>query len=860
MVRAFLLIYLRTWDDGGRLSFLNVVRPPPMAGPDDDCERLRIAYETAAELAALGLDDLADDFFTGLGERLDWLAGDLRAQGKEAEAAALWLPAAQLTPDPARGADYASRAALAASRAGRPETLAAAASVRAIRLHRAAVPAIELFDAVDVALRHLAACEQPDEEVFGQLGLAVRAVPALEPLLPIMLPVFTLLRGAPDDQQPIELVRPTWARTLPELVDVLSKLRPALTAELARERLGDDDADDALVLASWATWSFDHPSYRRAVPHGASLARERDADLARLVLRHESTHIASMIGGLGLAIMALRAAAVELELDLWALSQKDAPAEFVDRGVATLGDRQPLAVAVAEWQIELLAKVQILQDVWNPWFEGIAVFGELSDDPTADDRDMIVGDLMSQLIDVPREGESSAAERRAAYAADRVRLEHEFAEAQARLGPERLQYYYWETAGPKYIGGYLAVRSVIASWRAAYPEMSGHLAMRHLLHLTRYATTESAVPDLGLPAAEFEIAATDAMLSWVRAVAAIDAADLRLAEGSEHPISWVDLRPVRRPGAVQEVDALFRTRIEEALRPTAEAGRPTELYFAEDLLEAWVSVLTVMPVGRATARFWLNRTTRHLVYIVRVAEHRADTDEPSYDIGTVPLDAEAMAELEAAMIEHPLDRLAVFRFADLAEGVAGRQAGMNVIVFQLGDWIHVQPRGWRFGTVEVDPGLDDSIRVRLRPPPEVRMEAAMLDRRGGAAGRTAAWLARDAEPWHADVGAAAADVRDHDGSLRERAVSRQLVELVLGDPELAEGILRDGLRALVRHDVSLRSAAYRVLHDSGRAPVSAGNLALDDDDPLRELLACGADGWDVVSLTRRTPVPDEEST
>ena len=92
-----------------------------------------------------------------------------------------------------------------------------------------------------------------------------------------------------------------------------------------------------------------------------------------------------------MAVMALRAAAVELELDLWALYRQDTAQGFVAGGVATLGDPNSFAVTLANWELEILAKMQILQDLWNPSFEGIAVFGELSDDPTADDMDTVVG-------------------------------------------------------------------------------------------------------------------------------------------------------------------------------------------------------------------------------------------------------------------------------------------------------------------------------------------------------------------------------------------------------------------------------------------------------------------------------------
>jgi hypothetical protein len=184
-------------------------------------------------------------------------------------------------------------------------------------------------------------------------------VDVLEPLNPMMLAVFNAVRGVEEVQYPIELAHPVWDYSLPELVEVLTRMGPALHAELAREKLSGE-RDDSLATASWATWSFDHPNYRRAVQHGVSTMRERDNDLIGLVVRHESTHVLSMLGGLGVAMMALRAATVELELDLWALYQHDSGEEFIHRGVATLGEPTPLAAVVAERQLELLEKIQIL--------------------------------------------------------------------------------------------------------------------------------------------------------------------------------------------------------------------------------------------------------------------------------------------------------------------------------------------------------------------------------------------------------------------------------------------------------------------------------------------------------------------
>jgi hypothetical protein len=243
--QAFLILYLRIWNQGGRDTLLHIVVLPPLVGEEEACERLGVAFEAAGELAALTALGLHVDL-AGLSERLDRFARESEAAGRDANAAALWLTAAQLTPNATVGANYGFVAAEAASRAQEPNILAGAAVVRAIRLLRAEsaaasdarTPAIVLFDALDAALRHLAACERPDEGVLGQLILASQAVPSVEPLEPMMLAAFGAVRGVEDDQNPIELVRPVWAHSLEKQFEVTARLGigPLVTVE---SKLGD---------------------------------------------------------------------------------------------------------------------------------------------------------------------------------------------------------------------------------------------------------------------------------------------------------------------------------------------------------------------------------------------------------------------------------------------------------------------------------------------------------------------------------------------------------------------------------------------------------------------------------------------
>lgn len=159
-------------------------------------------------------------------------------------------------------------------------------------------------------------------------------------------------------------------------------------------------------MTDWTTWTIDHPAYRRAVPHHLSFTREREFDSQLLTLTHEITHVLSMLGNIGAALTCLRVAAFDDEVTLWspALAEAD-PARYVERlasdGVAPLEDNQPGLLVRAERALEVTLKARALQDAWTPWFEGLALYGELSADPVEDPA-MIdpVNEALQHMVDV----------------------------------------------------------------------------------------------------------------------------------------------------------------------------------------------------------------------------------------------------------------------------------------------------------------------------------------------------------------------------------------------------------------------------------------------------------------------------
>ena len=873
LARAFMVVYMRTWEPSGRRSMLNLVELPPLTGNPELCRRILLAFECAQAIADPGDDERWAEV-PGL---LEEIAVSQDGDGRPVDAANVRLLAAQAATEPTEMIQFAERCAIAGSKAEDPELLRRGAVLRAIGFQRARVAGVasdlEVFDAMDAAVRHLAMADPPETELLEAMLRDATQFSFFEYLVPPLVPVLRAAEVAgewhlppfDEDEAPIDLSRVAWHVSLERLAgDMIPRVsRDAARLELDRGSLEDDRADQ-FAHAEWSNWSFQYAGYRRAVPHNRSLERERDSDDIFLLIHHETTHVISMTGAIGAAVMALRAAALELEIDLWAAHKQIDEATFAARGVTPLGLPGVPTLVWAGYQLDILAKMQTLQDIWNPWFEGLAVFAELCDNPTADDTSTTAVDVLTQLIDVRDEAGKTAAERRHAFADIRDRFDRKIEQAQRDLGPVKLQYY-CESMSAKYMAGFMAVRSVVAAWRRLAGELPGHAAIRLLQHITRFGTYSLAVPDLSLESDEFTAAAQEAMISWIRRIAELPADDIRFVTGNPRAdFRWVDQRVSlgkRKVSRAAEMTKLYHQMVHQALKPAESRGRKRKLYFADDLLDDWSRLLSVLPLGQATARFWINRESGHLVYVVRTMEHRMDNDQPSYDLGTVPLDEEEIDALEAAVAAHPFDRLTIARFADLLNDSSA--PGGNAMAFRLGDWMHIQARGWQFASLEqLDPGLEQAIRLRLNPSVVLKMEKNLIDPVGGAAARTAQWAGAD---WAAAgdeptppakvqaaaerLAARAAEIRDHVGTVNERAASERLMTAILGTAQEAADLVERGLAALTPYEPDLRTSAYTALLISGDAPAGA-ELSLPDDHPLRAVLFHGEAGWDVVPVSR----------
>ncbi|MDQ1013542.1 hypothetical protein [Streptomyces afghaniensis] len=897
VVRACLLRWLRIWEDGGRANVIKLDYLPILTGEESDIELVTATHACLRSLAAATgghFTDLALEAPGTLAHVAELVAD------RTALAVELLLYAAQLELEPQAAAAYAAKGGRLASAAGEHRMLAQASCVRALALsglgltdHEAVglpegVSHLTVFDAVDAALRHLSEPGVYEEPAWKALTQVRRKSPFLDELDPCFVGARAAGNRTPERLAATQklLTQAIWdLPSVDSLINAMGPLSIATSVEEARSQ--EEPVHSAATLhADWASWSFDHPAYQHAVPHGTSVLRERRADSVQLELQHEIQHILSMIGGVGLAVTALRAAVMELEIELWAMSEEKAEdmplEEMVHRAAAPLVRSNLATLVLAEQSAEFLAKMQILQDIWNSWFEGIAVFGELADSST-DQISSHMADILTQRVDVaPPEDRTKV---KAAFARARSEAEQRYTVALGRLGTTRLRGYL-DAYGPKYVAGYLTVRSVVSRWRRSCGSLSASQAQRLLLHLTRFSTLDEGVPNLSLPLAEFTQAAEEAMLRWVGGIAALDAESILFGGSTSAMFGWTNLRVDRRDTTTEDSRfvQIFEERVRQALGSLAgakrvpagpswaevqrswavdAAQRDRKLYLASTLLKAQLSQLSVLPLGQSSARFWLNRGTGHLVYVVRTTEERADNGRQSYDMAALPLKEDEFDRLLDAVARNPYDRMTIARFADLEPpdlptngAFPGRGYGRNVLAFRLGAWSYIQPRGWLFTSKAVDPSLAIAVQHRLTPTPILRMEARLLSAGGGAAKRTAEWTATPEEwagmhevpvgQWVRQVYDLAVSVRDHSGEDVERQVAIRLLSTVVGDRELANRLVSRGIAALAPYDPAARDAIHQVLSASAQEPaVSAALDPYASDHPLRRVLEPQGERWDV---------------
>ena len=513
----------------------------------------------------------------------------------------------------------------------------------------------------------------------------------------------------------------------------------------------------------WLALTVEHNAYRGAVPHNQSFLREAEFDANVLVLSHEIAHVYSFLGAAGYALTALRIASIKNELRL-RLQHAEEDTNNV------------LALAGAGIRLEIIAKCQSIQNIWTAWMEGLAVFAETAGDPTRDQNTIspIVAALRG-LADVDPEGETAAA-RQKVVEDQHSAFESRWHAAIQNTGPDRLSMYLRLADSVPYFGGYLAVRSIVSSWRETLGErLPGAAAVRLLLHATRFGAFD-AIPDLSLPSTEFDAAAATRHRQWVKSLARLSRQDLELffspmqANESAIPLEWAD---GRLQLVLDEEQALAEMN-RHITRMLAQGGRQQltmlralpEILAAEDakdrgaehdsnmeLFDLLLFSSGLLPIGRTAARFFVAADpdgSDRLALLIRTTEKLARTGESSTNGLIVPLSRESAAKLKAEYLRTLSPRIRVTRIIDVFGQVGdnrGLSGELHLLVLDCGQWLHVlgaTPFADHY--LEQDPQraakIRDFLKFRIQPTAAERAGLELLSLGKEIAEQTHAWVDR----------------------------------------------------------------------------------------------------------------------
>jgi hypothetical protein len=662
------------------------------------------------------------------------------------------------------------------------------------------------------------------------------------------------------------------------------------------------------LAVEWTNWRFEHNAYRRAVPHSRSLLRERNFNSIVLDFVHEVTHVLSLIGGLGLAACTYRVAALYAAFRVWEWAGTLIP---VDALPATHGlpDLKPGHAEELPAVMSLLAPLEnarILQDIWTPWFEGVAVFAESASDPAGDAttiNDVFL--LVRNLVDFYSRGENSDEVMRE-IEAFQAEFEHRVSKVIHSDSGDRLRMFF-AAQDSTYLAGYLIVRAIVTQWRrSAGNPLGGGKCLQLLLHATRYLTIR-VLPDLSLPAAEFKEAAFASWLRFVGILIKLPGEDINAFNSHVDPaapgrlVRWVDGRlmetevgsDIARASEVEVVGIVDRLRAEAAkLAEKSLAGEAPDvsttaigqaatayLEFAKtrenitsrrafELINSLMHRMSVLPIGAADARFYLNLVIDadfgRIDLALRTTETHVESGAPSMNVAswTIPIaDAELIAKQYATRGEPTMQ---VSRVVDV--GAFGKSGNDNRFAqlywLRYGDWKSIQALNplakALLDSIPDKTGITEDISARLNPSSIHQFEQELADGHL-LAKKVLNWL-ESSTNWKVldfsiENDALLNRIREAASFLTERsarvdmqhAASRAGLSAIFSDAPWIEKVLSTGYDTLTIDFAHLRQKLAEAMAASGRAPIVSAFLdASSADISLRlPIFIKTRFGWDI---------------
>lgn len=529
---------------------------------------------------------------------------------------------------------------------------------------------------------------------------------------------------------------------------------------------------------AWSDHTLQHVRYLDAVPLRRSLLVDEDRSSDTVMeLVHELTHAHTLLGPLGWARTACRTAVLYLEMLLY----DHAPGARPPHERPTWKDAPPLRTLAApggpslvpllcDAQLAALWRSKLLQAVWLPWLEGLAVYVELCCDPRGDPHGILAPHAaLRSLVDLHLEalsGEAAEDWRRRLDAALTQAFDDFYGAAMKRNARLRHIGYLRSDHLPEvYLLGYLVVRSVVARWELQLGRpVAPMVAARLLLDATRNGSAR-ALPRLASGLDGFEADAQHDLEAFVAGLAALPTQVLdryllptesddapprrhRWVDGAPVPIAAEGGAPVDDPQLRADHASLRQASVDVALRgplasrlleeadiavATARHGPGIAQLF--DTLHAQSSLVAV---GRCKARVVVLDAARGQLLLcprtfVGLGEPTGapELNKTRYSIRMVELEGGAaeLQRLQGECRRHRSARVLCTRVIDLV-GLSDSPfaaPSTSYVHFGLGDWQllsagdTMRPVGPAFAA------FTELVRLRVEPPGLMRDEVHTLD-------------------------------------------------------------------------------------------------------------------------------------
>jgi hypothetical protein len=490
------------------------------------------------------------------------------------------------------------------------------------------------------------------------------------------------------------------------------------------------------LSVDWTNWRVNHHAYQRAVPQNRSFLREQDFAETLAELVHETTHVMTTSRQIGFPLFTCRMWLMMLESFLLETMQCTDPAELFNARLEPGFSEQ---LSLVHHQLSIAERMEILQDVWTPWFEGLAVFAETAVIPADDElgiADVVL--LQRNLVDFNEAAEEGPEAYRDAYEAFASQFEDLASNALIQIGPDRLRTLLRSSDGALYSAGYAAVRRILSDFRGKLgKDRSGAELFTALYHATCYGIRDS-FPAFDLPVEAYQDAALQAMSDWMKMLRKLSAEDIELLISRESKsskgrrLSWRNGRPfefsdddmkqVERQIQVQwqsissqllrlldpkitpltsgdpdigEIEITMRNASERTISEyLGSSGNMTRLLSAQIEL---MSSTSLMPIGSVESGFILcageDLSFAHLCMNLITTERHRDTGSPSNNFLVLPLPRDQALRLMDAYKRTRVPYIRVTRFADLVGVIRPDLSSnyMNYFLFEYGDewnWAH----------------------------------------------------------------------------------------------------------------------------------------------------------------------------